>query len=55
MQSLIAANNPEIDVDLLMQRIREEIAQRPTDSAPSGGSVRPAQPAPPLNDMLRAP
>ena len=53
MQSLIAANNPEIDVDLLMQRIREEIAQRPTDSAPSGGSVRPAQPAPPLNDMLR--
>ena len=54
MQSLIAANNPEIDVDLLMQRIREEIAQRPTDSAPPGGSVRPAQPAPPLNDMLRA-
>ena len=53
MQSLIAANNPEIDVDQLMQRIREEIAQRPTDSAPSGGSVRPAQPAPPLNDMLR--
>ena len=53
MQSLIAANNPEIDVDLLMRRIREEIAQRPTDSAPPGGSVRPAQPAPPLNDMLR--
>ena len=56
MQSLIAANNPEIDVELLMQRIREEIAQRPADSATPGGSARLAQPAPPLlNDTLRAP
>ena len=41
---MLEANNPEINVDELMQKIREEVAKRhahsqPLDSTPSDSSI----------------
>ena len=43
---MIAANNPEIDVNQLLQRIREELNRRPADgAAPAAGAAAAAAPA----------